>query len=148
MSVFFQYKCLYVKYIDICYVYCIPIYTMYCYFFSTQAHSKYVPLNKFLQHHYYVPYYTLRGSFKVKRPVSGAKMRFQYISLAHICYVDISTYCCVCITLLQVRIAVVHNSNIWGVSLKVNAPSCWKYPLHQPNPKPTWFIVLTNAKVK
>ncbi len=29
--------------------------------------------------------------------------------------------CCICITLLQVRIAVVQNSNIRGLSLKVNS---------------------------
>ncbi len=41
--------------------------------FSTQAHWKYVPLNTFLQHRYYVPYCRFRGSFKVKCPGSGAK---------------------------------------------------------------------------
>ncbi len=87
----------------------------------TQAHSKYVPLNTFLQHHYYVPYCTFRCSFKVKRPVSGTKTWVQYVTLARFCYVDIGTYCCVCITLLQARIAVVRNSNIRWVSLKVNA---------------------------
>ncbi len=100
----------------------------------TQAHSKYVPLNTFLQHHYCVPYCTFCGSFKVKRPVSGAKTWVQYVTLARFCYVDIGTYCCVCITLLQVRIAVDHNLNIWWVSLKFNALSCWKYPLHQTQP--------------
>ncbi len=78
----------------------------------TQAHSKYVPLNTFLQHHYCVPYCTFCGSFKVKRPASGAKTWVQYVTLARFCYVDIGTYCCVCITLLQVRIAVDHNLNI------------------------------------
>ncbi len=61
--------------------------------------------------------------FKMKRPVSGAKTRVQYVTLAHFCYVYIGTYCCVCITLLQLRIAVVHNSNIRGESLKVNGLS-------------------------
>ncbi len=112
---------------------------------TTQAHSKCVPLNTFLQHRYYVPYCTFHGSFKVKRQVSGAKPRVRYVTLACFCYVDIGTYCCVCITLLQVRFAVVHNANIGGVSLKVNAVSCWKYPLPKPNPKPT--TVSTNAKV-
>ncbi len=86
-----------------------------------------------LQHRYYVPYYKFHGSFKVKHPASGAKMQVQYVTLARFCYVDIGMYCCVCITLLQVRIAMVHNSNIGGVSLKVNAVSCWKYP-YTPNP--------------
>ncbi len=36
-------------------------------------------------------------------------------------YVDIGTFCCVFITLLQKRIAAVQNSNIRGLSLKVNA---------------------------
>ncbi len=76
----------------------------------------------------------VRGSFKVKCPVSGAKTWVQYVTLAHFCYVDIGTYCCVCITLLEVCIAVVHNSNIQWVSLKVNALSSWKYPLHQTHP--------------
>ncbi len=75
-----------------------------------------------------------RGSFKVKRPMSGAKTRVQYMTLAHICYADIGTYCCVCIALLQVCIAVVHISNIQGASPKVNALPCWIYPLHQPQP--------------
>ncbi len=79
-----------------------------------------------------ITYLTTR--FKVKRPVSGTKTRVQYVTLACFCYVNIGTYCCVCITLLQVRIAVVHNSNIWWVLLKVHAVSCWKYPLHQTQP--------------
>ncbi len=60
---------------------------------------------------------------------------YQYVTLARCqCYVDIGTDCCVSITLLQVRIAVVHNSNTRGVSLKVNAELCWKYPLQQTQP--------------
>ncbi len=43
--------------------------------------------------------------------------------LARICYGASGMYC--------------GDSNIRWVSLKVNALSCWKYPLHQPNPKPT-----------
>ncbi len=46
-------------------------------FYSTEAHPKYVPLNTFLQHRYYLPYCTFCGSFKVKRPVSGTKMQVQ-----------------------------------------------------------------------
>ncbi len=53
----------------------------------------------------------------MKRPVSGAKTRVQYMTLACFCYVDISTYCCVCVTLIQVRIGIVHYSNIQGVLL-------------------------------
>ncbi len=50
--------------------------------------------------------------------------------LAHFYHVDIGTYCCVFITLLQKRIVAVQNSNIRGLSLKVNALSC-------PTPNPT-----------
>ncbi len=49
-------------------------------------------------------------------------------------YVDIGTYCCVFITLLEVHIAAVQNSNIRGLSLKMNALSCKKYALHQTQP--------------
>ncbi len=49
-------------------------------------------------------------------------------------YVDIGTYCCVFITLLEVHIAAVQNSNIWGLSLKMNALSCKKYAQHQTQP--------------
>ncbi len=79
---------------------------------ATQAHSKYVLLNTFLQHRYYVPYCTLRGSFKVKCTCGFNKLPWHIFG-----YVDIGTYCCVCITLFQVCTAVIHNSNIRGVSL-------------------------------
>ncbi len=62
------------------------------------------------------------------------KHRLNTWTLAHIYYIDIGTYCCVFITLLQKRIASFQNSNIRGLSLKVNALSCWKYALHQPQP--------------
>ncbi len=62
------------------------------------------------------------------------KHRLNMWTLAHFYYVDIGTYCCVFITLLQVRIAAVQNSNIRGLSLKVNALSCWKYALNQTQP--------------
>ncbi len=67
-------------------------------------------------------------------PVSGAKTRIQYVTLACFCFVDIGMFFCVFIMLLQVHIAVVHNSNIRGVSLKVNVLSCWKYSIHQTKP--------------
>ncbi len=97
-----------------------------------------MPLNKFILHHYYIPYCTLHSRFKVKCPVSGAKTRVKFVTLARIFYIDIGMFGCVCITLLQVglRIAVVHNSNIGGVSLNVNGVSCWKYPLHETKLKP------------
>ncbi len=62
--------------------------------YPTQAHWKYVPLNTFLQHRYYVPYCTCRSSFKVKHPVSGTKTQVQYVTLARFFYVDIDTYGC------------------------------------------------------
>ncbi len=103
---------------------------------TTQAHSKYVPLNKFLQHRYYVPYCMFRGGVKVKCQVSVAKTLVQYVTLACFCYVDIGTYCCVYITLLQVRIAVVHNSNIGGCCWKGMLYHVGNIPYTKPNPKP------------
>ncbi len=52
------------------------------------------------------------------------KHRLNTWTLAHFYYVDIGTYCCVFITLLQIRIAAVQNSNIRGLSLRVYALSC------------------------
>ncbi len=80
-----------------------------------------------------VPIRDHRQSFRIS--VSSVFNIYQYVTLARCqCYVDIGTDCCVSITLLQVRIAVVHNSNTRGVSLKVNAELCWKYPLQQTQP--------------
>ncbi len=56
-----------------------------------------------------------RCSFKGKCPLSGVKTQIKYLNPG---------------TLLQKRIAAVQNSNIRGLSLKVNALSC-------PTPKPT-----------
>ncbi len=77
-----------------------------------------------------VPYGTFRRSFKEKCPPSGAKTQW---TPARLFYVDIGTHCCVFITLLQERIAAIHNSYIKGPLLKNNSLSCWKYVLHQ------WF---------
>ncbi len=52
------------------------------------------------------------------------KHRLNMWTLTCFYYVDISTYCCVFIMLLQKRIAL----------LKVNALLCWKYSLHQTQP--------------
>ncbi len=60
------------------------------------------------------------------------KHRLNTWTLARFYYVDIGTYCCVFITLLQKRIAAVQNSNVRGLSLKVNALS-----LICPTPNPT-----------
>ncbi len=62
-----------------------------------------------------------------------------------LCRYTVGTYCCVFIMLLQKRDSAVQNSNIRGLSLKVNVLSCWKYALHQTQPF-TCPIVLTNAK--
>ncbi len=69
-------------------------------------------------------------SFKEKCPLSGTKTQVKYVNPGTFLYVDLDTYFCVFIKLLQKRIVVVQNSNIRGLSLKVNALSCWKYALH------------------
>ncbi len=68
-------------------------------------------------------YLTARFAAVSKRNVHWVALnhRLNTWTLACFYYVDIGTYCCVCITLLQKRIAAVQNSNIWGLSLKVNA---------------------------
>ncbi len=58
---------------------------------------------------------------KYVNPGSFLLRRYRYILL---CF----------ITFLQNRIAAVQNSNIRGLSLKVNALSCWKCALHQTQP--------------
>ncbi len=88
----------------------------------------------FLCDNVFVPYSTFRRSFKDKYPLSGAKTQVKYVNTGIFYYVDIGTYCCVFVTLLQKHIAAVQNSNIQGLSLKVNALSCWKYALHQTQP--------------
>ncbi len=81
-------------------------------------------------------YLTARFAAVSKRNVQwvALKHRLNTWTLAHFYYVDIGTYCCVFITLLQKCIAAVQNSNIRGLSLKVNALLCWKYALHQTQP--------------
>ncbi len=81
-------------------------------------------------------YLTARFTAVSKRNVHwlALKHRLNTWTLARFYYVDIGTYCCAFIKLLQKRIAAVQNSNIWGLSLKVNALSCWKYALHQTQP--------------
>ncbi len=69
------------------------------------------------------------------------KHRLNTWTMAHFYYVDIGTYCCVFITLLQKRIAAVQNSNIRGLSLKVNALSC-------PTPNPTLKLPDCGKKCK
>ncbi len=81
-------------------------------------------------------YLTARFAAVSKRNVHwvALKHRLNTSTLARFYYVDIGTYCCVFITFLQKRIAAVQNSNIRGLSLKVNAQSCWKFALHQTQP--------------
>ncbi len=50
-----------------------------------------------------------RHSSKDKCPLSGAKTQVKYVNPGTLLYVDIGTYCCVFITLLQKRVAVVQN---------------------------------------
>ncbi len=69
------------------------------------------------------------------------KHRLNTWTLAHFYYIDIGTYCCVFIMLLQKRIAAVQNSNIRGLSLKVNALSC-------PTPNPTLNLADSVNKFK
>ncbi len=52
------------------------------------------------------------------------KHRLNTWTLARFYYLDIGTYCCVFLTLLQKLIAAVQNSNIRSLSLKCNALSC------------------------
>ncbi len=61
----------------------------------TWSNRKYVPLCTFLQHRYYVPYFTFRGSFNLKCPASGTKTQVQYVTMADLCYIYIGTYGCV-----------------------------------------------------
>ncbi len=71
-------------------------------------------------------YLTARFTAVSKRNVHwvALKHRLNTWTLTHFYYIDIGTNCCVFITLLQKRIAAVQNSNIRGLSLKVNALSC------------------------
>lgn len=49
---------------------------------ATQAYWKYVLVEAFLQHQYYVPQCTFNGRLKVKYQVSGAKTHVQYVIVA------------------------------------------------------------------
>ncbi len=81
-------------------------------------------------------YLTAHFAAVSKRNVHWVALKhgFNMWTLARFYYVDIGTYRCVFILLLQERTAVVKNSNIRGLSLKVNALSYWKYALHQTQP--------------
>ncbi len=68
----------------------------------------------------------------MKCPVSGAKTCIQDMTVHG--FIVLVQYCCVFTTQLEIRITAVQNSNICGVSLKVNVLSCCKYPLHQTQP--------------
>ncbi len=95
---------------------------------------KYVPLCPFCATPVYLPYCTFRRSFKENSPLSGAKTQVKYVNPGMFLLRRYRYILLLFITLLQVCIAAVQNSNIWGLSLKVNALSCWKYALHQTKP--------------
>ncbi len=83
---------------------------------------------------FYVPYAHFAAVTKRNVHWVALKHRFNTRTLAHFEYVDIDTYCCVYIKLLQEHIVAVQNSNIWGPLLKIDVLSCWKYALHQTQP--------------
>ncbi len=68
-------------------------------------------------------YLTARFAAVSKRNVHWVALKqVKYVNpLTFFYYIYIGTYCCVFITWLQKRIAAVQNSNIRGLSLKVNA---------------------------
>ncbi len=76
--------------------------------------------------------------------MSDAKTQVKYVNPGTYYYIDIGTY----FSVLKC-IGAVQNLNIPGLSLKMNALSCWKYALHpiQPHYRVTYPIVLTNAKL-
>lgn len=76
---------------------------------ATQVLWKYVFEVTFLQRRYYIPYCMFHSSFKVKCPMSGDKMRFQYVAMAMFYYVGTGMFCCIFIMLHQVHIAAVQN---------------------------------------
>ncbi len=88
-------------------------------------------------------YLTARFTAVSKRNVHwvALKHRFNTWTLAHLYYVDIGTYCCVFITLLQKHIVAVQNSNIRGPSLKMNA-------LSSPTPNPALNLLDSVNKCK
>lgn len=49
---------------------------------------------------YYVSYCTFHGSFKLKYPVRGAKVCFQYVKWPHFYYIALGTYCCIFIIII------------------------------------------------
>ncbi len=73
---------------------------------------------------------TLLLLFKEK---CGAKIQVKYVNPITFYYVDIGTYCCVFVALLQKRIVAVHYSNIRGLSLKVAVPCRTPYSVQLPN---------------
>ncbi len=91
---------------------------------------KPVPLCTFCATPFYVPYCTFCLSFKEKCSLSGAKTQVKYLNPGMFLLRRYSYILLCFITLLQKHIAVVQNSNIQGLFLKVNAISC-------PTPNPT-----------
>ncbi len=72
---------------------------------------------------FYVPYCTFRHSFKEKCPPSGAKTQVKYVKPGTILLRRYRYILLFFIQRLQKHIAAVQNSNIRGLSLKVNAPN-------------------------
>ncbi len=92
--------------------------------FSTWSHKNTYRCALSVRHRF--TYLTACFTAVSKRNVHwvALKHRLNTWTLARFYYVDLDTYFCVFIKLLQKRIAVVQNSNIRGLSLKVNALSC------------------------
>ncbi len=95
---------------------------------------KYVPLCTLCATPFYVSYCTFRRSFKEKCPLSVAKTQVKYVNtgkflLCRYRYILLCFY-----YVASESIVAFPNSNIRGLSLKVNALSCWKYALHQTQP--------------
>ncbi len=82
-------------------------------------------------HHF--TYLTARFAAVTKRNVHwvALKHRLNTWTLAHFYYVDIGTYCCIFMKLLQKRNAAGSEFIYPGSFPKMNALSCWKYTLHQ-----------------
>ncbi len=85
----------------------------------------------FLWKPFYVPYFRFRHSFKEKCPLSGAKTQVKYVNrgmflLRRYRYILLFLLRCFRNLLPRIRI------QISGLSLKVNALSCWKYAHTKP----------------
>ncbi len=91
---------------------------------ATWSHKNTYHFSLSVRHRFTYP--TARFTTVSKRNVHwvALKHRLNTWTLARFYYLDIGTYCCIFITLLQKLIAAVQNSNIRSLSLKCNALSC------------------------